>query len=656
MVLQRRLASSLRAIRTSLARREEKLKDKLLAMRTGGITPPTPPVPSFEDEPEDDEERWEQEDAALGVTLSIRSVKEMELEIQEVHELYELACMAEEEAERTDCERKLAELRKLLREPLEDGKTVWESGEKLLVFTENRDTLDYLVEKFMTWGFRVAQIYGGMKQEDRRAAQDYFKEPEGAQILVATEAAGEGINLQFCRLMVNYDIPWNPNRLEQRMGRIHRYGQKYSVRVFNLVASNTREGNVLDKVLEKLVQMRRDLGVENVYDIIGDLLSAADLTTLVERAIKERQSLEDIRAAVTHTVDANEQRRRIQSALVTALAADAMSPAALEGIREQLRTANEQRLVPEYVERFVVTAFRSLCRDSGLRADIRPRTNEPGAWSIESVPHFIRLVATQTGHSIQPSYSHIVFSKALLEKYPKAAFVSPGHPLFDALLTLVRGKYGEFLTQGARFAAPPAEQGLFWLLEATVKDGTGTIAGQKLVGIYQSQDGTLTARDPLTLLDFEPIPSAAEGSGVPALPTAQQAQAAAPKVIESWCRDEIIDPYLESLRQRRQHEANLREEYLQRSMQTLIAEQSAKIISYTFNDGARRRDAGQYDIGLRTLEQGLEEYESRLRNRMEESTADAGAGCRHAAHCWHLRLRARPRGSRGGRRGRRPGR
>jgi SNF2 family DNA or RNA helicase len=335
MVLQRRLASSLRAIRRSLERREEKLKERLQGMRTGSIAP-APFIPTLDEDVDEDEERWEQEDEALGVVVSQRGIREMELEIEEVHRLWELASRAEEEAERTDCERKLAELRRLLKDPLVDGKDLWQSGEKLLIFTENRDTLDYLVEKFMAWGFKVAQIYGGMSQDDRRAAQARFKDVEGAQIMVATEAAGEGINLQFCRLMVNYDIPWNPNRLEQRMGRIHRFGQKFSVKIFNLVARNTREGNVLDKVLEKLEQMRRDLGKDNVYDIIGDLLSAADLADLVQRAVTERQSLDEIRAAVSSAVDSNEQRRKMQAALVEALAANMMSPAALEEIHEQV--------------------------------------------------------------------------------------------------------------------------------------------------------------------------------------------------------------------------------------------------------------------------------------------------------------------------------
>jgi superfamily II DNA or RNA helicase len=624
MVLQRRLASSLRAIRKSLARREERLTEKLQAIRSGAVAPVAPPPVVLDDDSVEDEDRWQQEDLALGVTPA-QTAREIELEIQEVHYLHDLAQLAEDEAERTDCERKLAQLRRVLRGPLVEGKSLWESGEKLLVFTENRDTLDYLVEKFMRWGFTVAQIYGGMKQEERRAAQAFFKKPDGAQIMVATEAAGEGINLQFCRLMVNYDIPWNPNRLEQRMGRIHRYGQEHSVQIYNLVADNTREGDVLAAVLEKLGQMREDLGKENVYDIIGDLLSAADLADLVQRAVKERQSLDEIRALVASTVDANEQRRTMQAALVDALAADMMSPDALEEIREQVRISKEQRLVPEYVERFVVTAFRALVADNKMRAVIRPRANEPGVWSIDAVPHFLRLAAS-AGYTIKPAYPQIIFTKGLSEEYERAEFVAPGHPLFEALLTLVRGQYNPLLTAGTQFAAAPNDQGLFWLLEASAKDGTGNRVGQKLVGVYQRPDGALEARDPLTLLDYEAIAAPVEGQESAALPDPLRALAADQPAVAAWAETEIVAPYVARLLQQREHEVNVREEYLQRSLDTLIADQTAKIIAYAANEKARKRDAGQYDIGLRTLEQNREEYEARLKRRMEESTRMRAVG------------------------------
>jgi SNF2 family DNA or RNA helicase len=627
MVLQRRLASSLRAIRTSLARRKEKLQQQLQELQTNPTAIKQPTLVTInafsalslgDEEPDDEEERWAQEDQALGAIVSAQTVREFQIEIDEVSRLCELARAAEEEAEHHDSERKLAELRAVLKNPLDDGRTLWQSGEKLVVFTENRDTLDYLTDRFRAWGFRVANIYGGMDQETRRQSQAYFKASDGAQIMVATEAAGEGINLQFCRLMVNYDIPWNPNRLEQRMGRIHRYGQRYSVRIFNLVAENTREGEVLDKILTKLEQMRSDLGSDNVYDIIGDLLSAADLAELVQRAIKNRQTLEDIQLAVESKVDANEQRRRMQASLMESLAADVMSAEALDEIYDKVRTANEQRLVPEYIEQFVVRSFRALCGDKGYRSDIQQRKQDPGVWTIETVPHFIRAAAPK-GFSIRPSYPQIIFSKSLQEQYSRAEFIAPGHPLFDALLLLVQGNYSSMLTEGARFAASTAEQGLFWLLEATVKDGTGAIAGQKLIGVHQHLDGTLAEVDPLALLDAEPLAKVDDGADGSTLPPSIQSLASTSKPVEAWCKQMVVDPYVAGLREQRQREGNVRETYLQRSLQTLIDVQDAKILSYAVDDKARKHDSHAYDIGLRTLQQTLDEYKSRLQHRMEES-------------------------------------
>ena len=135
---------------------------------------------------------------------------------------------------------------------------------KLLIFTEHRDTLNYLCEQLDRWGYTTCQIHGGMNPHERKRAQEQFRTEK--QICVATEAAGEGINLQFCRLMINYDLPWNPTRLEQRLGRIHRIGQERDVHAFNFVASDSEEGQpivegrILERLLEKLDQMRAVLG------------------------------------------------------------------------------------------------------------------------------------------------------------------------------------------------------------------------------------------------------------------------------------------------------------------------------------------------------------------------------------------------------------
>src|SRR5947208_11031772 len=167
---------------------------------------------------------------------------------------------------------------------------------KLLIFSEHKDTLDYLagdgrderpLGKLREWGLTLAQIHGGMKIGDRDTpgsrinAEREFR--ESAQILVATEAAGEGINLQFCWLMINFDIPWNPVRLEQRVGRIHRYGQEKNCLVVNFVAQNTREGRVLGKLLERLREIRDDLGSDQVFDVVGEVFPA----TVLERLLRD---------------------------------------------------------------------------------------------------------------------------------------------------------------------------------------------------------------------------------------------------------------------------------------------------------------------------------------------------------------------------------
>jgi superfamily II DNA/RNA helicase len=144
---------------------------------------------------------------------------------------------------------------------------------KLIIFTEHRDTLNYLVDRTGSLLGRpevVVTIHGGMGREERRQAQDAFTQDKEIEILIATDAASEGINLQRGHLMVNYDLPWNPNRLEQRFGRIHHIGQTKVCHLWNLVAKDTCEGEVYHRLLEKLDEERRALGGQ-VFDILGRL-------------------------------------------------------------------------------------------------------------------------------------------------------------------------------------------------------------------------------------------------------------------------------------------------------------------------------------------------------------------------------------------------
>ncbi|MBC7224765.1 MAG: DEAD/DEAH box helicase family protein, partial [Anaerolineae bacterium] len=228
LILQRRMASSVRAVRRSLERRRKRLEE-LLKLGQWLAEGREVDEEALEDSPE--WERLQKEEELLEHLTAAETREELEAEIALLGELIRLA----REAERHGVETKLAKLREVMQD-----QRIQQSEEKLLIFTEARDTLDYLAEKLREWGYSVVTLHGGMNLDQRIQAEHDFRDK--AQIMVSTEAGGEGINLQFCSLMVNYDIPWNPNRLEQRMGRIHRYGQPKEVHIYNLVAYNTREG------------------------------------------------------------------------------------------------------------------------------------------------------------------------------------------------------------------------------------------------------------------------------------------------------------------------------------------------------------------------------------------------------------------------------
>ena len=250
-------------------------------------------------------------------------------------------------------EAKLARLEKLLRQ---EG-FFDDSSERLLIFTEYRDTLEYLVGCLKKWGFRVGFIHGGMKPGSREEprtrlyAEQQFKEGT-IQVLVATEAAGEGINLQSCHIMFNYDIPWNPNRLEQRMGRIHRYGQIYDCLIFNFVATNTIEGRILERLWEKLQEIRNALDDDAVFNVVGEILPAAQLERVLRDYYAGKMGEADLEDRVLRDVSEDRFRNICQNAL-EGLAAKKLN---LEMLIERRARAQERRVVPETIARFLTEA------------------------------------------------------------------------------------------------------------------------------------------------------------------------------------------------------------------------------------------------------------------------------------------------------------
>ena len=226
--------------------------------------------------------------------------------------------------------------------------------QRLLLFTEFKDTLDYLVERLKSWGFRVGCIHGGMKSGSRDEpgtrlhAEQQFREGE-IQVLVATEAAGEGINLQVCNILFNYDIPWNPNRLEQRMGRIHRYGQRKDCLIFNFVATNTIEGRVLQRLLEKLQEIRDALDDDAVFNVVGEVLPAAHVERVLRDYYAGKLGDADLEERLLRDVDEGQFRAICQNAL-EGLASKKLN---LEMLIERRARAQERRVVPETIARFL---------------------------------------------------------------------------------------------------------------------------------------------------------------------------------------------------------------------------------------------------------------------------------------------------------------
>ncbi len=415
-ILQRRLASSPEAIYQSLRRRRERLQKRLTEQELlnrgaqAQLAPPKDlPELSVEDVDDLDEapegEIEEKEEQILDQATAARTVAELKAEIEILNGL-------EEQARRvrySGNDKKWDELRSLL---LNEGEMFDAHGHrrKLVLFTEHRDTLNYLIAQIGGLIGRpdaIVTIHGGLGREDRRKAQERFTQDKTVEILVATDAAGEGINLQRAHLMVNYDLPWNPNRIEQRFGRIHRIGQTEVCHLWNLVAEETREGEVWKRLLEKLEEERKALG-GGVFDILGQLFRDQPLRDLLIEAIRYGDKPE-VRAKLKQAVDNLVDRERCRDLLEDrALARDSMDVAAVRRIREDMERAEARRLQPHFIAGFFLEAFKLLGGTCHQREEKR--------FEITRVPSAIRNRDRQIGRGspVLDRYERITFEKSLI--------------------------------------------------------------------------------------------------------------------------------------------------------------------------------------------------------------------------------------------------
>jgi len=509
-VLQRRLASSPEAIYKSLERRRDRLESRLReleVLQRGSEAAPQvmaaatrlldeDDIEDLEDAPDGEVE--EAEDEILDQATAAGSIAELKAEIERLKELEGLALALR----RAGADTKWRELAALLSDVFAAGPVAGRVGEplapypgreipapahspsqKLVVFTEHRDTLTYLHSRISTLLGRsdaVVVIHGGMGREARMKAQEDFKHDPRVQVLVATDAAGEGINLQRAHLMVNYDLPWNPNRIEQRFGRIHRIGQTEVCHLWNLVAEETREGDVYRRLLEKLEQARQALGGQ-VFDVLGKLqFEKRALRDLLIEAVRYGDRPE-VRARLTRVVDDALDRVHLQDLLEEkALAHDAMDASRVRRIREDMERAEARRLQPHYIESFFLEAFKRLGGTAKQR--------ETRRYEVTHVPAAVRSRDRIIGmrQAVLPRYERIAFEKHLVSPPGQAlaAFVCPGHPLLDAVIDLTLERHRDLLRRGSILVDerdPGVHPRVLFYLEHSIQDASRTRSGDRRV-------------------------------------------------------------------------------------------------------------------------------------------------------------------------------
>jgi superfamily II DNA or RNA helicase len=631
-MLQRRFASSVYAVRRTLERMKDK-REKILAdpeaYRQSQIARKLPE--DFEDLPE--EEREEITAQLEDVVASVDPVALRE-EILQLGKLIVQAC----ELEEREVERKLVVLKTVLTTQgiFNDPKM------KLLLFTEHKDTLDFLagdgrdgrpLGKLVKWGLSVTQIHGGMKIGDRDApgsriyAEREFR--ESCQVMVATEAAGEGINLQFCWFMINYDIPWNPVRLEQRMGRIHRYGQEKDCLILNFVSTNTREGRVLQKLFERIKKIEDDLDPKRmgtVFNVLGDVFASNQLEKML-RDMYARNLTEDvIKSRIVEQVDTDRFRKIAHSAL-EGLAKRELNLSAILGKSAE---AKERRLVPEVVEDFFLQAApltgiypKEIQKDKHVfRVGRIPRTLWPVGERLE--PRFGKLGR---------EYKQVAFDKRFLTDDPTLEWVTPGHSLFECVRENVWERVQSDLNRGTLFYdINRNEPGRLDVFSAAIRDGRGNTLHRRLFIVETEMSGAMTVRQPTLFLDLALVP-ASDAPKTPENTTLPELDR-----VEHALVEEALQPFLNEIAAQREKEIATIATHVEISLNALIDRQNLHMAEL-FEQQQKGDATPLLAANMKTTEDRLDELNGRLERRREELKQERHctiADIRHHGRAWVL--------------------
>ncbi len=627
-VLQRRLASSPEAIYQSLRRRRERLEKRCRAeelLKRGvevRIDWHRDGPPLSEDDLEDledapGEEVENAEELVVDLASASQTVAELKTEIGILKDLEQVALRVRQ----SGTDRKWDELSSLLQNQTEMF-DAHGHRRKLIVFTEHRDTLNYLKDRIGSLIGRpesVVTIHGSMGREERKKNESLFTQDKDIEVLVATDAAGEGINLQRSHLMVNYDLPWNPNRLEQRFGRIHRIGQTEVCHCWNLVASKTREGDVYHRLLEKLEEERKALGGK-VFDILGKLLfDDKPLRHLLMEAIRygDRPEVrERLNQVVDNAMDRNKLRDLIEE---HALAHDSMDASRVREIREDMERAEARRLQPHFVRAFFTEAF--------TRLDGTLRERETKRYEATHVPAVIRHRNRIIGvrDPVLTRYERLSFDKELisLPGKPLAEFVCPGHPLLDATIDLILERHRDLLRQGTILVdenSPDEDLRVLVYLEHSIQDarkdqhGNRRIVSRQVQFVDVNTSGNVRSAGYAPYLDYRP-------------PTESELSLIRQMEEPGWTHNELesraLDYAVQNLVPTHLQEVKGRKEHMVDKTMAAVKERLTAEISYWDHRAEQLRQeeqAGMVNARINSTKarQRADELASRLQKRMED--------------------------------------
>ncbi len=597
-VLQRRLASSPEAIYKSLVRRAERLERKRQQVLNGTYVDDEPSIDleGLDDDEYSAEEVESLEEELLDQATASQTVGELEAELLDLAQLINAARRVRDS--RSD--RKWSELSRILQD---EGVVADTEGRprKFIIFTEHRDTLHYLQERIGTLLGRseaVEVIHGGVRRPERRRITEEFTKNPDCQILIATDAAGEGLNLQAAHLMVNYDLPWNPNRIEQRFGRIHRIGQEEVCRLWNLVAWNTREGEVFLQLLLKIEEQRQAYGGK-VFDVLGEAFAETSLRDLLLAAIQYGE-LPETRAKMQEVIDSSIGDGVKELLEERALASDHLAEADLEALKVAMDEARARRLQPHYIE----LAFRAAIARLGGRIARR----EQGRYEITNVPAAIRAGGY---HPIASKYERVAFDLSHVEPdgLTRADLLAPGHPLHDAVMTETVQRFAGVLNRGTVLVSATINEPMLLVgVTEEVVDGTGASVARRFGYAFVNAAGSVAAAGPAPYLDCVAAPDVPAVVAARTLPWLVDAETKA----VSWLAAHQLPEYLAEVAPRRTAELaktrRLVEERLSRECNRLYFDST--IAAQDERDGKKPKESSE------SLNRKAAEMQARLERRL----------------------------------------